>query len=311
MSTLDFAGRVAIVTGAGSGLGREYAKMLASRGARVVVNDLADAAATETVDIIRRQNGDAVADVHDVVTAAAQIVQSAIDAFGRLDIVVNNAGIVRLGAFAEMAPVQWWQVFDTHVKGTVEISRYAWKHLVASGTGRLINISSSGMLGEPLASAYAAAKAAVWGLGNAIRVEGDQAGVQVSTLHPTAWTAMSAGAFDHEDVRASVEQNLPAHAVAAFVTWLAHQDTTVHGETFQVSGNSAGRAVFAAAPRVRVDQDTPEAWAAVGDQLLRDAAEGQLLPLHSTSASLRRELVLLDPALDALLPTGTATPGNR
>ncbi|CAM5508805.1 hypothetical protein SHIRM173S_11196 [Streptomyces hirsutus] len=133
---LDFGGRVAIVTGAGQGMGRAHAKMLASRGARVVVNDLnADNAASAVAEIIA-DGGTAVVDINNVVTGAEAIVQTAIDAYGQLDVVVNNAGINAFGTFWEMDRDTWWRVFDVTVKGVVEVSRAAMPHLIASGTGR-------------------------------------------------------------------------------------------------------------------------------------------------------------------------------
>ncbi|MFJ8819602.1 SDR family NAD(P)-dependent oxidoreductase [Amycolatopsis thermoflava] len=211
-------------------------------------------------------------DTRDIVTHAPELVQTAIDSFGRLDIVINNAGIARFGRMP---------------------------HLIASGTGRLINISSSAMLGVPMASRYSAAKAAIWGLGNSFAMEAREFGVQVSTVQPSAWTSMTEAAFDNPAVLKVLREQLPPHAVSAFVTWLAHQDTTVYGECFQVSGVSAGRTTFAAMERIKIDEATPEAWAANAENLMRDRA---LTPLRNTDESFRAELVFLDPSMESEIP---------
>jgi NAD(P)-dependent dehydrogenase (short-subunit alcohol dehydrogenase family) len=303
MSTLDFAGRVAIVTGAGSGMGREHALTLASRGARVVVNDLAAERAAETVQLVRDAGGTAVVDTHNIVDHAADLVQTAITEFGQLDIVVNNAGIAGFGKFWEQDAQQWWRIFDTHLRGTVEVTRAAFPHLIASGTGRLINISSSAMLGAPFASAYSAAKAAIWGFGNTLAMEADEVGVQVTTVQPSAWTPMTEGAFEDPSVRQVLKDRLAPSAVAAFVAWLAHQDTTHHGSVFQTSGNSAGLVEFAAYPRVSAEESTPEAWAAAASSLTEG---GELTVLHDVNESFRAELVFLEPSMDAVLPREAA-----
>ena len=304
-SRLDFNERVAIVTGAGSGMGREYAVTLASRGARVVVNDISTGAAADTVQAITNTGGTAVADDNNVVTSASDLVRTAVDNFGRLDIVINNAGIVGFGRLWEMDGEAWWKIFDTHVKGTVEVSRHAMTHLIESGSGRLINTSSHGMLGTSHLSAYNAAKAAIWGFGNSMVEEAGAVGVQVTTVMPSAWTPMTAGAFDNPAVVKLLREQLPASAVAAFVTWLAHQDTTVHGETFQVAGVSAVRTAFSAMPRVRVESATPEDWARNADTLMRD---GELTPLRNGGESFRAELVSFDPSMDAELATAAVVP---
>ncbi|MGD9696772.1 MAG: SDR family NAD(P)-dependent oxidoreductase [Thermoleophilia bacterium] len=304
MAQLDFKGRVAVVTGAGSGMGREHATTLASRGARVVVNDLASDRAAEVARAITDAGGEAVANDSDIINASADLVQTAVDAFGGIDILINNAGIVRFGRFWEHAPDEWWNVFDTHIRGTVETTRNAWPHLMASGTGRVVNISSSGMLGAVNVSSYSAGKAAMWGFSNALAIEGKAVGVQVTCVQPSAWTPMTDGSFDHPEVRRAMRETMPASAVAAFVTWLAHQDTKVSGECFQTSGNSAGRTAFAVLPRLRVPESTPENWAQAAGDLMRDG--DSWTPFRSTSDSFRAELVFADESLDAVLPKGVA-----
>jgi NAD(P)-dependent dehydrogenase (short-subunit alcohol dehydrogenase family) len=300
---LDFDGRVAIVTGAGSGMGREYAVMLAAREARVVVNDFSPESAAETVRIITDAGGTAAADTNDVVSGAPDLIQNAVDTFGGLDVVINNAGTVGFGRFWEMDEGDWWRLFDIHVRGTVRVSRLAMPHLIASGTGRLINTSSSSMLGAAGCSAYGAAKAAIWGYGNTITAEAREVGVQVTTIQPSAWTPMTEFAFDNPAIVKVLREQLPASAAAAFVTWLAHQDTTVYGECFQVSGISAGRTAFGAMPRIRVQNATPEDWATSSDALTRDA---DLTPLRSTGESFRAELVFLDPSMEDEIPLNPA-----
>ncbi|MBA4806899.1 SDR family NAD(P)-dependent oxidoreductase [Brevundimonas sp.] len=308
MSHLDFEGRVALITGAGSGMGREHALLLAQRGARVVVNDIAGEKAETVARMIVEAGGEAVADTHDIITGAAALVETAIDAFGRLDVVINNAGISRFGRFWETEPEAWWHVFDTHFRGAVEVSRHAFPHLIASGSGRLINISSSAMLGAPQFSAYGAAKAAIWGLGNALAIEGRDVGVQVTTVQPSAWTPMTEDAFDNPAIKKVLREKLPPAAVSAFVAWLAHQDTRAYGGCFQTSGAAAGRGVFAAYPRVLLAESTPEAWAEAADAL---EAGGALTPLTSTSESFRAELVFLDPSMEDEIPRDAADVTKR
>lgn len=305
---LDFNGRVAIVTGSGSGMGREHVKMLADRGARVVVNDIAEEEAKQTVEEITEAGGTAVANYNDVVTEASDIIQTAIDSFGRLDIVVNNAGTTNVGRFWEMEGEEWWKSFDIHFRGTVEMSRLAMPYLIESGSGRLINISSSAMLGTPNLSSYGAAKAAIWGFGHSIAPEAAEVGVQVTTLHPSAWTPMTEDGIDNEVVLKVLREKLQPRDVSAFVTWLAHQDTTVYGETFQVSGASAGRTVFSALPRVRVDEATPEEWGGKSEELMQD---GELTPLRDVNESFRNELVFLEPSAESEIPENPGDVSDR
>jgi len=300
---LDFKGRVAVVTGAGQGMGREHAKMLASRGARVVANDINADRVADTVSAIVDSGGVAVADSHNIVTGAADIVQTALNEFGQLDIVVNNAGINAFGRFWEMDADTWWKIFDVSVKGVVEVSRAAMPHLIASGSGRLINISSNGVMGVPLDSAYNAAKAAIWGLGITLAAEAREVGVQVTTLMPVAWTPMTEDAFPNPVIRDAMRQTVPASAVSAFVAWLAHQDTTVYGDTFEVAGVSAGRVAIAGMPRMKVETPTPESWAEGAELLTQD---GELRPFRTASESFRDQMVYLAPELDSVLPADAA-----
>lgn len=292
---LDFASRVAIITGAGQGMGKAHASALAARGARVVVNDVSKENAEQAVKEIVDAGGTAVADVHDVASSAASIVQTAMDAFGQLDIVVNNAGIIRVGLFDEQPSEEFWKVFDVSFRGTVELSRAAWPHLVKSGSGRLILVSSSGMLANPGASAYGASKGAIWALGNTLAVEGDRVGVQVSSLMPTAWTPMTENAYSDPTILRTLRDGMGPEHVANFVAYLSHQDTTAHGDLYQVSGGRAGRMVLAGMPRVQSTADSAEGWIDVDKQLKADSTD--LTPYRVTGEQFADEMIASNPAV--------------
>lgn len=292
MRMLDFGGRVAIVTGAGNGMGREHALMLASRGARIIVNDV-DVDAAKAV--AEAAGDEAVADFHDVATEPQRVVESALGAFGRLDIVVNNAAIMRPGLFWEQQPQEWWRVFDVSVRGTVEVTRAAWPHLMRSGAGRVINVASSGMLAGTGRSAYGAAKGAIWALGNSLASEGAQVGVKVTTILPTAWTPMVEGYQRDPEVIGTMKAKLTADRVAAFVTFLAHQDTIIGGDTFNIGGDRAFRMALAGLPAVSAKARTPEGWAEVADELIVDS--DQLKLYRDTFSLFVEKLTAADPAL--------------
>ena len=292
---LDFNGRVALVTGAGQGMGRSHALTLALRGARVVVNDISRGAADAVVAEITKQGGIAVADVHDVATDGPDVVATAIDSFGQLDIVVSNAGLLRVGLFGDQSPDEFWKVFDVSFKGAVEVSRAAWPHLIKSGTGRLVLVSSSGILANPGASAYGAAKGAVWALGNTLALEGERVGVNVTTIMPTAWTPMTENAYNNPDIIQTLRNGMGPEHVAAFVAFLTHQDTTVHGEFFQVSGGRAGRLTMAGLPRVQAPESTPEGWTYVVDQLRADS--DTLTQYRVTGEQFADEMIAANPAV--------------
>ena len=298
VNELDFDGRVAIVTGAGGGMGREHALMLSSRGACVVVNDVRADAAIRTAEDIQAAGGVAVPDSHDVVTEASALVQTALSQYDRLDIVVNNAGILRHGTFAEMSSDDWWQIFDVSFKGVIEVSRYALPHLLESRSGRLINLASNAMMGLANVTAYASAKAAVWAFGNSLALETRDSNLQVSTLLPVAWTPMTERAFTNPTLQKVMKTDFPASAVSAFVTWLSHQDTRLQG-SFEVGGVSAGQLVPSTYPRFKVSEATPEAWAKDSQVAFQD---GDLVPLRSARESLLSQLLFVAPEVKSELP---------
>lgn len=292
---LDFKGRVAVVSGSSYGMGKEYARMLAARGARVVVNGRTKSKVDDLVKEIITNGGQAVADYSDVAKDAAHLVKTAIDYYGQLDIVINNAAIIKVGLFGEGDPNEFWQVFDVSFRGTVELTRAAWPYLVKSGSGRVILISSSGIWANPGASAYGASKGAVWALGNTLAEEGDRVGVQVSTIMPTAYTPMTAGAYSNPTIISTLRDLMGPEHVAGFVAYLCHQDTKVHGDMWEVSGGRAGRMVMCALPRVQSPVSTPEGWVGLDEALTADSDE--LVKYRNTGVQFADEMIAANPAV--------------
>ncbi|HNQ09076.1 MAG TPA: SDR family oxidoreductase [Giesbergeria sp.] len=204
---LDFKGRVAIVTGAGGGLGRQHALALAKRGAKVLVNDLGGAvdgsggsvsAAQAVVDEIRAAGGEALANGASVTDFAAveAMVQQAIDAWGRVDILVNNAGILRDKSFSKMDMADFRLVVDVHLMGAAHCCKAVWPHMVAQQYGRiLMTTSSTGLYGNFGQANYGAAKLAQVGLMQTLAIEGAKYHIHVNALAPTAATRMTESLF--------------------------------------------------------------------------------------------------------------------
>lgn len=261
--TIRFDDRVVIVTGAGNGLGRAHALEFAKRGARVVVNDLgaardgsgsSNAAADEVVDLIRESGGEAIANRANV-TDAAQVeamVGEAVDCWGRVDVLVNNAGILRDKTFTKMAAEDFRVVMDVHLYGAVNCTRAVWPRMRDQQYGRIVmTSSSSGIYGNFGQSNYGAAKMALVGFMNTLALEGRKYGIRVNALAPIAATRMTEDLMT-EEVLALLE---PA-AVTPAVIFLAGDDAP----TRQIV--AAGAGVFA---RV-VIQETPGVFLAGGER---------------------------------------------
>jgi NAD(P)-dependent dehydrogenase (short-subunit alcohol dehydrogenase family) len=225
---IDFKGRVAIVTGAGGGLGRQHALALAKRGAKVVVNDLGGArdgsggsasAAQQVVDEIRAVGGEAMANAASVTDfeAVQAMVQQAVDAWGRVDILVNNAGILRDKTFAKMELADFRLVLDVHLMGAVHCCKAVWPHMTAQKYGRIVmTTSSSGLYGNFGQSNYGAAKLALVGLMQTLSLEGAKNDIRVNCLAPTAATRMTEDLMPPEVLRAlQPEAVVPAMLVLA------------------------------------------------------------------------------------------------
>jgi NAD(P)-dependent dehydrogenase (short-subunit alcohol dehydrogenase family) len=254
MDGYGFEGRVAVVTGAGRGIGRAYAELLAARGARVVVNDLggamsgggADAGpAAEVVDEIAAAGGVALADAHDVSSeeGAAALIATAIDQFGRVDALVNNAGIIRWAKFPEADAENVDQHLAVHLRGSFHTSRAAWPHFVEQGYGRIVNTTSSGMFGLPNNVGYATAKAAVVGLTRSLATAGMEHGIRCNLVAPAAYTRM-AGVVDEDSPMATT---MAPELVAPMVAFLTHEDCPVTGEIYAAGAGRFARIVIAQA----------------------------------------------------------------
>jgi NAD(P)-dependent dehydrogenase (short-subunit alcohol dehydrogenase family) len=247
MADLGFDGKVAIVTGAGGGLGRSHALELARRGARVVINDLGGSVdgsgasvgpAAEVVKEIEALGGEAVANGDSVATpeGGAAIVAAALDAFGRVDIVINNAGILRDKAFHNTTPELLDPVIDVHLKGAFNVTRAAWVHFREQNYGRVVNTSSnSGLLGNFGQSNYGAAKMGLVGLTKVLAIEGAKYGIKANAIAPVAFTRMTA------ELMPGLEDKLKPELVSPVVVYLAHEDCPVTGEIYSAGGGVVAR----------------------------------------------------------------------
>lgn len=242
MSRLGYDGKVAIITGAGGGLGRQHALLMARRGALIVVNDLggsvdgtgsSSSAAQLVVDEIKAAGGEAVADTNSVATpeGGRAIVQTAIDAFGRVDIVINNAGILRDKAFHNMDPDLLNPVLDVHLKGAFYVTQPAFVKMREQGFGRIISTSSAaGVFGNFGQTNYGAAKMGLVGLTRVLAVEGARFNIKANAIAPLALTRMT------EDILGGLKDKLDPGLVSPLVAFLAHEDCPVSGQLFSVGG---------------------------------------------------------------------------
>lgn len=255
MDELRFDGRVAVITGAGGGLGLAYSQLLAMRGAQVVVNDVNAEMAEATQGAVTSAGGMAVVDHSSVSTpeGGETLVARALDAFGRIDIVVNNAGLLRDKAFHNLTPDLIEPVLDVHLGAAFWVTRPAWVHMREQGHGRVVNTTSSaGLLGNFGQSNYAAAKMGVVGLTKALAVEGAGHGIKVNAVAPLARTAMT------EAVLGPLGEHLPPESVAPLVAWLCHEECDVSGEIYSAGGGRVARFFIGLTPGWYAGDLTPE-----------------------------------------------------
>jgi NAD(P)-dependent dehydrogenase (short-subunit alcohol dehydrogenase family) len=256
MAELGFDGKVAVITGAGGGLGRSHALELARRGALVVVNDLGGSvdgtgsgttAAQAVVDEIAAAGGEAVANYDSVATpeGGAAIVQSALDAWGRVDIVINNAGILRDSSFKNMDASKVDPVLDVHLKGAFNVTQPAWEHMRSQGYGRIVcTASGAGVFGNFGQTNYGAAKMGLVGLTRVLAVEGAKYNIKANAIAPVAKTRMT------EDILGPAADKLRPELITPVVAWLAHADCPVSGELYSCGGGRVARVFLGVTPGI-------------------------------------------------------------
>ncbi|QDX82804.1 serine/threonine protein kinase [Denitratisoma sp. DHT3] len=233
---LRFDGQVIAITGAGNGLGRSHALLLASRGARVVVNDPArdaagSSAAEQVVAEIRAAGGVACASL-DSVLEGERIVEAALDAFGRIDGVINNAGFIRDRAFHNLSDAEWQAVVDVHLQGAYRVTHAAWPHLRQQNYGRvLFTVSAAGIYGNFGQANYGSAKLALYGLARTLAVEGARHNIRVNAVAPIAASQMMGARMPE-----SWQARMTPEAVSPVVAWLCHADCPETGGLFEAGG---------------------------------------------------------------------------
>ncbi|MDZ7675453.1 MAG: SDR family NAD(P)-dependent oxidoreductase [Acidimicrobiales bacterium] len=295
MDELRFDERVAVVTGAGRGIGRAYARLLAERGAHVVVNDLGGSIEGEgtdsgpafaVVDEIDAAGGSAVGDTSDVSSeeGAQSLIATALDGFGRIDALINNAGIMQWVGFPDVDTDGLQAHLAVHVLGSFNTTRAAWPHMVEAGYGRVVMTVSTGMLGLPDNVSYATAKGGVLGLMRSLAFAGREHGIAVNAVAPAASTRM-AGEGGPE---------MPAELVAPMTAYLSHEDCPARGEIYTAGAGRFARLFIGSTPGWVSDgaapsmEDVAEEWETINDET------GYDVPRHLVAWS-RSFLAHLDP----------------
>lgn len=303
--TLRFDGEVVIITGAGRGLGREYALAFAVRGASVLVNDIGEetdesGAQHRVADMVVAEivaaGGQAVADTNSMTSreGAAAIVQTALDHFGRVSVLVNNAGIISFAPIAEITNTDWRAMQTVTLDGAFHMCAAVWPHMAAKGYGRIVNTTSNaGFGGNETLGAYGAAKLAVAGLTKCMAQEVGGTGITVNAIAPMAVTRMNRDAFfggqeaQGDDWQTDITEGRvpmgPPSIVAPAVLWLAHRDTTINGEIFSSSSGKVARVGFVVGEGYFNPNHSVEDLAANQDTI---CALGDYLDLHSTGEEL-------------------------
>jgi NAD(P)-dependent dehydrogenase (short-subunit alcohol dehydrogenase family) len=296
MAELGFDGKVAIITGAGGGLGRAHAVELARRGALVVVNDLGGSidgtgsgttAAQAVVDEIAAAGGEAVANYDSVATpeGGRAIVQTALDSWGRVDIVINNAGILRDASFKNMDADKVGAVLDVHLRGAFNVTQPAWEHMRNQNYGRIVSTASgAGVFGNFGQTNYGAAKMGLVGLTRVLAVEGAKNNIKANAIAPVAKTRMT------EDLLGPAADRLLPELITPVVAFLAHEDCPVSGELYTCGGGRVARVFLGVTPGITDAELTVETVRDRWDEI-RDE-EGYEVP-----ANLNEELMLAFKAL--------------
>ncbi len=285
MNELSFEGRVAVVTGAGRGIGRAYAMLLADRGARVVVNDLGGSmdgvgddpgVASSVASAIVAAGGTAIADTSDVAAAEGgqALVDAAVERFGRIDVLINNAGIIRWAGLPEADADNLAGHLAVHVMGSFNTTRAAWPHMVDQGYGRLVMTTSSGLFGLPENLSYAAAKGAVIGLARSLSTAGVAHGIKANLIAPAAFTRMAGQPAAGTDATGggAGPAGMSPDLVAPMAAFLAHEDCPVSGEIYSAGFGRFARIFIASTPgyvhgtAAPTIEDVARNWATINDE---------------------------------------------
>jgi NAD(P)-dependent dehydrogenase (short-subunit alcohol dehydrogenase family) len=280
--TIRFDDKVVVVTGAGNGLGRTYALQLAERGAKVVVNDLGgstdgrgddQSAASRVVEEIRAAGGEATANFDSVATQAggANIIQTALDAYGRVDAVIANAGILRDRSFSKLSQEELDIILDVHLRGTMFTVQPAFNWMRENGGGNIVMTASpSGLFGAFGQANYCAAKLGIVGMMRVMAIEGAKAGIKVNALAPTAATRLTATAGmsgEATEPKSAAEDPMSTARVSPLVLALAHASCPASGEIFNAGCGWISRAVVAVNEGVVLEDFSPEGVAAQWDAI--------------------------------------------
>ncbi|KAJ8285261.1 hypothetical protein GJAV_G00024770 [Gymnothorax javanicus] len=310
---LRFDGKVVLVTGAGGGLGREYALAFGERGASVVVNDLGgdakgdgknSSAADKVVEEIKARGGKAVAN-YDSVEHGEKLIQTALDAFGRIDIVVNNAGILRDRSFGRTSDLDWDLIHRVHLRGSFLVTRAAWNHMKNQKYGRIIMTSSAaGIYGNFGQGNYSAAKLGLVGLSNTLALEGRKYNIHCNAIAPTAGSRLTQSVLPPDLVAA-----LKPEYVAPLVLWLCHEQCQENGGLFEVGAGWIGKLRWERSQgcilRRKNEAMTPEAVRERWDQICDFTDAANVASIGESVSSLMEVLSQID-AEEGIAPNSTS-----
>ena len=286
MSEIRYDGRVAVITGAAGGLGRSHAIALARRGCALVLNDLGggprgdggDRAPAELVaEEVQALGAEAIANANDIGSAAGgqAVIEAALEKFGRVDVVINNAGILRDAAFHKMSDDDWERIFAVHVRGSFNVTRAAWPHLRAAGYGRvLMTTSGAGLWGNFGQTNYSAAKLAQIGMMNTLKIEGGRYGITVNAIAPVAKSRLTETVMPPDWL-----EKLGPHPVSQLVAWLCSEACTETGAIYECGGGWYARTWLVQHPGAYLEPDDVTAERLRDDVLPRLADHTPAVPL--------------------------------
>lgn len=283
---LRFDGKVAIVTGAGRGLGRAHALLLAERGAKVVVNvGHSTEEATSVVKEIKDSGGEAIMHVGPVNTAAEELVQLTVDTYGKIDIVLNNAGINALNVFGPDSVPTIKEHMDVNFFGGVAVTAAAWPYLIESGQGRVVFTSSPTLSGFQNQGPYVASKGAISSFVRTLSMEALDYGIRVNALAPSAYTRMVEGVKISDSLREKVMNEMRPEMCSPVTAYMCHESCAITGETIMSQGGLNQRFVLSLNKGYKNPDATIEDIVAHMDEILDDSTQKVLGIIGTASAT--------------------------